>query len=210
MRLHRYASVLALIPALALQGCPALIGAGGVAAVSSLEDRRTTGTQLDDRAIESRAGLRIAERIGERGQINVTAFNRTALLTGEAWDEQTRELAEKIVAELPAVRSVANEIQVGRLSSASSRVNDAAITAKVKSAFLNVEGVSSKHVKVVTEAAVVYLLGIVTEAEADKAVEVARTTGGVRKVVKLFEYCQETDEQCRPASAPEKPKSQRV
>jgi osmotically-inducible protein OsmY len=210
MRRNRYASLLALIPALALHGCAALVGAGGVAAVSSLEDRRTTGTQLDDSAIESRAGLRIAERIGERGQINVTAFNRTVLLTGEAWDEQTRELAEKIVNELPTVRSVANEIQVGSLSSASSRVGDAAITAKVKSAFINVQGVSSSHVKVVTEAGVVYLLGIVTEAEADKAVEIARTTGGVRKVVKLFEYCKEGDEQCRLAAAPEKPRSQRM
>jgi osmotically-inducible protein OsmY len=210
MRRNRYLAFFALIPALALQGCPAVIGAGGVAAVSSLEDRRTTGTQLDDRAIEARAGVRIAEKIGERGQINVTAFNRTVLLTGEAWDEATRALAESIVAELPAVRSVANEIQVGSLSSASARVSDAAVTAKVKSAFLNLQGVSSSHVKVVTEAGVVYLLGLVTEAEAEKAVEVARTTGGVRKVVKLFEYCKETDEQCRPASAPEKPKSQRA
>jgi osmotically-inducible protein OsmY len=210
MRRNRYASLLALIAALALQGCGAVIGAGGLAAMSSLEDRRTTGTQLDDSSIESRANSRIAEKIGERGQINVTAFNRTVLLTGEAWDEATRELAERIVTELPTVRSVANEIQVGSLSSASARVNDASITARVKSAFLNVEGVSSSHVKVVTEAAVVYLLGIVTETEADKAVEVARTTGGVRKVVKLFEYCKESDEQCRPPPAPEKPKSQRV
>jgi osmotically-inducible protein OsmY len=210
MRRNRYASLLALIAALVLQGCGAVIGAGGLAAMSSLEDRRTTGTQLDDSSIESRANSRIAEKIGERGQINVTAFNRTVLLTGEAWDEATRELAERIVTELPTVRSVANEIQVGSLSSASSRVNDASITARVKSAFLNIEGVSSSHVKVVTEAAVVYLLGIVTETEADKAVEVARTTGGVRKVVKLFEYCKETDEQCRPPPAPEKPKSQRV
>jgi osmotically-inducible protein OsmY len=191
-----------------LQGCVPLIGAGGIMAATALEDRRTTGTQLDDRAIESRANARIAEKIGERGQINVTAFNRTVLLTGEAWDEATRALAERIVLELPTVRSVANEIQVGSLSSASSRVGDAAITAKVKSGFVNVQGVSSGHVKVVTEASVVYLLGLVTEAEADKAVEIARTTGGVRKVVKLFEYCKETDEQCRPAApASDKPKS---
>ena len=211
MRRNRYLVVLALTPVFLLQGCPAaVIGAGGMYAVSKAEDRRTTGTQLDDNAIESRANARISEQIGERGQISVTAFNRSVLLTGEAWDEATRELAEKIVAELPTVRSVANEIQVGSLSSASSRVNDAAITAKVKSAFINVQGISSSHVKVVTEAGVVYLLGVVTEAEADKAVEIARTTGGVRKVVKLFEYCKETDEQCRPATPPEKAKSQRV
>ncbi len=212
MRLHRYASLLALIPALALQGCPAaVIGVGGVAAVSSLEDRRSTGTQLDDSTIESRAANRIAERVGERGHVNVISFNRAVLLTGEAWDEATRAEAEKLAAEVPNVRSVTNEIQVAGIASATSRANDAGITARVKSGFINVKGLNSLHVKVVTEAGVVYLLGLVTEAEADKATEIARTTGGVRKVVKVFEYCGATDERCQPAPPPaEKPKPPRA
>jgi osmotically-inducible protein OsmY len=209
MRRHRYLAVLALIPALVLQGCPAVIGAGGFVVASSLEDRRSTGTQLDDQAIESRAASRIAERIGERGHINVAAFNRSVLLTGEAWDEATRAEAGKLVAEVPNVRNVTNEIQVAGLSSVTSRTNDTAITAKVKGGMLNVKGLNSLHVKVVTEASVVYLLGLVTEAEAEIATEIARTTGGVRRVVKVFEYCKSTDEQCRPAPPAEKPKSQR-
>ena len=199
------------MPALALQGCPALIGAGGLAAVSSIEDRRTTGTQLDDSAIESRAGSRIAERLGERAHVNVTSFNRAVLLTGEAWDEAARAEAEKITAAVPTVRSVTNEIQVGGLSSMGSRASDTAITANVKGRFINVQGLNPVHVKVVTEAGVVYLLGLVTETEAETATELARTTGGVRKVVKVFEYCKSTDEQCRPKpTTTDKPKPPRA
>lgn len=211
MRRHRHVALLALIPALALQGCPAVIGVGGVAAVSTLEDRRSTGTQLDDSAIESRAVTRIGERIGERGRITVTAFNRAILLTGEAWDEATRAEAEKLAAEVSNVRSVTNEIQVSGIASATSRASDAAITARVKGGFVNTQGLNSLHVKVVTEAGVVYLLGLVTEAEAQKATEIARTTGGVRKVIRVFEYCTDADERCRAAPAPtEKPKPPRA
>jgi osmotically-inducible protein OsmY len=211
MRRYRYLALLGLIPALGLQGCPAVIGVGGVAAVSSLEDRRSTGTQLDDSGIESRAAARIAERIGERGRITVTAYNRAILLTGEAWDEATRAEAEKLAAEVANVRSVTNEIQVAGVASASSRANDAAITAMIKGGFMNAKGLNSLHVKVVTEAGIVYLLGLVTEAEAEKATEVARTTGGVRKVIRVFEYCDPADERCRPGSPPaEKPKPPRA
>jgi len=216
MRRHRYLAVPALILVLAcatlgLQGCPAIIGVGGVAAVTSLEDRRTTGTQLDDQGIESRAASRIHERFGERAHVNVTAFNRSVLLTGEAWDEATRAEIEKVVVEVPNVRSVTNEIQVAGASSAGSRANDTALTAKVKGQFFNVQGLNPLHVKVVTEAGVAYLLGLVTEAEAEAATELARTTGGVRKVVKVFEYCKSTDDPCRPPSpATERPKSQRM
>jgi osmotically-inducible protein OsmY len=204
VRRHRYALVLALIAALAAPGCIALIGAGGVAAVSTLEDRRTTGTQIEDQGIESRAQGRINERFGERAHVNVTVFNRTVLLTGEAWDEATRAEIETLVAAVPNVRSVTNEVQVAGLSSGPSRANDTALTAKVRGRLLNVKGLNPHHVKVVTEAGVVYLLGLVTEAEADAAVDIARTTGGVRKVVKVFEYCKSTDELCRPRA--EKPK----
>ena len=163
------------------------------------------------RSIESRAASRIAQRIGERGYINVTSFNRAVLLTGQAWDEGVRAEVEKLVAEVPNVRSVTNEIQVAGIASAASRANDATITARVKGGFVNVKQLNPLHVKVVTEAGVVYLLGLVTEAEADKATEIARTTGGVRKVVRVFEYCDTGDERCRLASPPaEKPKPPRT
>ena len=203
MRRHRYAALLALITAATLaSGCIALIGAGGAAAVSALEDRRTTGTQIEDQGIESRAQGRINERLGERAHVNVTVYNRMVLLTGEAWDEATRAEMESIVAAVPNVRTVTNEVQVSGLSSGPSRANDTALTAKVKGRLLNVKGLNPYHIKVVTEAGVVYLLGLVTETEADAAVDVARTTSGVRKVVKVFEYCKSTDELCRPSPPP--------
>ena len=218
MRRNRYPAVLALIflvpsAVLGLQGCPAIIGVGGVAAYTTLEDRRTTATQHEDSGIESRAASRISERFGERAHVNVTAFNRAVLLTGEAWDDATRAEIEKLVAAVPNVRAVTNEIQVGGVSSTGSRANDTAITTRVKSRFLNAKEFSSLHVKVVTEASVVYLLGMVTEAEAAAATELARTTSGVRKVVRVFDYCQSTDELCRPSPAPQptdKPKPPRA
>jgi osmotically-inducible protein OsmY len=209
MRRNRYLAFPALIALLGLQGCPAIIAGGGVAAVTSLEDRRTTGTQLDDSGIESRASTRIGDRFGERAHVNVIAFNRALLLTGEAWDDATRTEIEKVAAAVPNVRSVTNEVQVAGASSATSRANDTAITAKVKGRFVNVKGLNPLHVKVVTEAGVVYLLGLVTETEAETATELARTTGGVRKVVKVFEYCKATDDPCKPEPPATPPRSQR-
>jgi len=210
LRRHRYAALLALTAPLLLQGCPAVIIGGGAAAVSSLEDRRSTGTQMDDGAIESRAAQRISQGVGERAHVNVTAFNRAVLLTGEAWDEATRAEVEKIVAAVGNVRSVTNEVQVSGVSSTGSRANDTALTAKVKGRFLGSKDFNPLHVKVVTEQGVVYLLGLVTETEAEAATELARTTGGVRKVVKVFEYCKSTDDLCRPPPPTERAKSQRT
>ncbi|HEU4441513.1 MAG TPA: BON domain-containing protein, partial [Burkholderiales bacterium] len=201
MRRNRYAALPALAALLAslalLPGCPALIAGGGLAAFSALEDRRTTGTQIEDQGIESRAATRIGERFKESAHVNVAVFNRAVLLTGEAWDEATRDEVGKIAASVPNVRSVTNEVQVSGLSSATSRANDTTLTAKVRGRFLNAKEFSPLHVKVVTESGVVYLLGLVTEAEGEAATELARTTSGVRKVVKVFDYCRATDELCR-------------
>ena len=211
MRRHRYAAVLALSSVFLLQGCPAVLVGGGVAAYTSLEDRRTSGTQIEDQGIESRAATRIADRFGERAHVNVMSFNRSLLLTGEAWDDATRDEIGKVAAAVPNVRVVTNEIQVGGLSSAGSRANDTLLTAKVRGNFLNSSAFSPLHVKVLTEAGVVYLMGLVTEAEADAITELARTTGGVRKVVKVFDYCKSTDELCKPPPpSSDKPRSPRV
>ena len=209
MRRNRYFVIPGLIGVLCLQGCPAIIAGGSVVAVTSLEDRRTTGTQLDDSGIESNAASRIGQRVGERAHINVTSFNRAVLLTGEAWDEATRAEVEKIVAQVPNIRNVTNEVQVAGLSSGTSRANDTAITARVKGRFVNVKDLNPLHVKVVTEAGVVFLLGLVTETEAEAATDLARTTGGVRKVVKVFEYCKSTEDPCKPPPPAAPPKSQR-
>jgi osmotically-inducible protein OsmY len=186
----------------ALQGCfPAVVaGAGG--AVLSVVDRRTAGTQLEDEGIELRGGNRISERYGDRVHINLNSYNRTVLISGEVPDQAAKAEVEKIVRGVPNVRGVANEVQIAGLASLGSRTNDSFITSKVKARFVDANRFSPVHVKVVTEAAVVYLMGLVTDAEANDAVEIARTTGGVRKVVKLFEYCKPGDQLCRPFSTP--------
>lgn len=192
----------ALGAAALLAGCVEMAAIGVGAAVVSAEDRRSTGTQVEDESIELRASNRISERFRDKVHVNVTSFNRFVLLTGEVPDAKTREDIERIVLELPnRPRGVTNELRVAGLSSLQARANDTVITGKVKARLLDAKQVSALHVKVVTEAAVVYLMGIVTEAEANAAVEIARTTGGVAKVVKVFEYCKPTDEICRPRAS---------
>jgi osmotically-inducible protein OsmY len=191
--------VLVVFLIVATPGCvPVLLGAGGAAAVSSLEDRRSTGAQLDDESIEIRATNRVNDRFADRVHVNVTSYNRIALVTGEVPDERARAEVEKIVLAVPNVRGVTDDLQIAGPSSFGSRTNDSYLTTKVRGRLLDTQRVSPVHVKVVTEAGVVYLMGIVTDAEADEAVEIARTTGGVRKVVKAFEYCKPGDERCPP------------
>jgi len=192
-----------------LQGCElALIGAGAGAAYSTIEDRRSSGTQLDDDAIELRAATRIGDRFPDKIHVNVAAFNRAVLITGEVPDEAVRAEVEKIVQGVPNVRGVTNELQLAPVTSLGDRTGDSLVTTQVKARYLRANAFNPVHVKVVTEAGVVYLMGVLTEREADDAVDLARTTSGVRKVVKIFEYCKATDQVCRPRPSPpaEKPK----
>jgi len=211
MKNVRYPTILALLAAttlaVPLQGCLGVAAAGAGAAALSAVDRRTTGTQIEDERIELVASNRIGEKFGDKAHVNVTAFNRNVLVTGEVADDKAKAEVEKIVQGLPNVRGITNELQVGELASMMSRAGDGTTTGKVKARFVDGGKFNPVHVKVVTEASVVYLLGIVTEAEAESAVEIARTTGGVRKVVKIFEYCKPTDPACAP---PAKPKAEEV
>jgi osmotically-inducible protein OsmY len=198
--------LLVLFPVLAaplLQGCVGVAAVGAGAAVLSYQDRRTSGVQIDDEGIELRASNRVSERFGDKAHINITAFNRSVLLTGEVPDAKARDEVEKIVRGLPNVRGVVNDLKVAPPTPYESRAADAGITGRVKSRFLDAQKFSALHVKVVTEAGVVYLVGIVTETEAAEATELARTTGSVRRVVKVFEYCKPTDAICAPPAAAE-------
>ena len=150
----------------------------------------------------SRTGNRVDDRYGDRVHVNVTSYNRYVLLTGEVTDEAARMEIEKIARGVPNVLGVTNDLQVAGKSSMGSRSNDSYLTSKVKTRFLDSGKFNAIHIKVVTEAGVVYLLGMVTEKEAEDAVEIARTSGGVRKVVKMFEYCKPEDEACRPRPKP--------
>ena len=172
-----------------MQGCVEMAVVGAGAAALAADDRRSIGAQTEDKDIDLRGESRINGRFGDRAHVNVTSYNRNVLLTGEAPDAATRAQIEKIVRELPNVRGVVNEVQVAGVSAYSARGNDSYLTSKVKARFIDSgSGFSVNHVKVVTEASVVYLLGLVTRKEAEAAAEIARTTGGVQKVVRVFEY----------------------
>jgi osmotically-inducible protein OsmY len=189
----------ALLAMLALQGCPVLLV--GTAAVTAF-DRRTTSAIYQDENMALTILDRIGQRFGSLTHVNVTPYNRVILLTGEAPDEATRAAVEAEVREIANVRGIVNEIQIAPPSSLAARANDSLITSRVKTRFLDANKFNAVHVKVVTEAGVVYLLGLVTEQEANDAAEIARTTGGVIKVVKMFSYCKPTDELCRPPEPP--------
>ena len=180
-------AVLGLLPQ--LQGCVEMAVVGAGATALALDDRRSAGAQTEDKEIDLRGEARVNERFGDKVHINVTSFNRNVLLTGETPDAAAKAQIEKIVREITNVRGVVNEIQILGASSYSARGNDSYITSKVKARFIDSgRTFSANHVKVVTESSVVYLLGLVTRAEAEAAVEIARTTGGVQKVVRVFEY----------------------
>ena len=171
-----------------LGGCVvAAIGGAAVGGVLVAEDRRTVGTMTEDQGIELRASSRIDDKL-RTAHINVTSYNRLALLTGEVPNAASREEAERIARGVENVRGVFNELQVSGNSSLTVRSNDSFITTKVKARFVDGQKFSAVHVKVVTENSIVYLMGLVKRAEADAATEVARTTGGAQKVVRLFEY----------------------
>lgn len=180
---------LVLVSAAALQACvDAFIVGGAAMGVVLAADRRQFEVMFGDQRIESVAGKRVDDVLKDQGHVNATSYNYTVLLTGEVPAAQAKTDVEKAVSEVPRVKSVVNELQIAGASSAASRSNDAYITSKVKSNFLGNGKFRPTDVKVVTELGVVYLLGLVTRDEADAATEIARGTGGVQKVVRVFEY----------------------
>ncbi len=166
---------------------PVVIG-GAAAGGAMAADRRTSGIYVEDENIELKAIKKMETNLGEKAHVNITSYNRNVLLTGEVPEAAAKIKAESLIKEIPNTRSITNEIVVGTKSSVGSRANDAYLTSKVKTKFVTENKFAANLVKVITENSVVYLMGIVTQAEADAAVEIARTTDGVTKVVKVFEF----------------------
>jgi osmotically-inducible protein OsmY len=188
--MKRYLPVLAILLALpALQGCVGLAVTGAAAGVMMIDDRRTTGVYVEDENIEWKALAVTTDRF-KGSHINTTAYNRKVLLTGEVPTEDVKKAVEDAVKAIPSVREVANELQVSGNSSLTSRGNDSIITSNVKARMVGNGKFSTNHVKVVTEAGTVHLMGLVTQVEGEAAVEIARSTSGVTRVVKVFEYIQ--------------------
>jgi osmotically-inducible protein OsmY len=178
-----------------LGGCAALV-VGGVMAgtVMVATDRRTSGAQLNDEGIEIRSANRLKEKFGERGNFSVTSYNGRVLLTGEVAGNSDKLAAEQLVFQVENVKAVINELTIATSTSTlKERSNDTLITSLVKSGLIEAKELPSNAFKVVTERGVVYLMGRVTQREADRGTEIARGVSGVVKVVRSFEFISEEE-----------------
>lgn len=176
-----------------LGGCTALVVGGVIAGTTMVAtDRRTSGSQLNDEGIEIRANNRLKEKFGERGNFSVTSYNGRVLLTGEVGGNSDKLAAEQLVFQIENVKIVVNELAIaGSTSTLQERGNDTYITSKVKASLIEAKDAPSTAFKVVTERGVVYLMGRVSQREADRGTDIARSVTGVVKVVRSFEIISE-------------------
>ncbi len=181
--MKRYLSLLILTAIFALQGCATTFTKGS--------DRRTEGAYVEDGTIENTAADRIKKKYADKVHININSYNRKVLVTGEVPDEAAKTDITRIVGTVQNVSKILNELQIGPLTTFSAHSRDTITTSNVKLRLWNVtdkESFKADRVKVVTERDIVYLMGLVTRAEADIAIEIARTSNGVKKVVPFFEH----------------------
>jgi osmotically-inducible protein OsmY len=183
----------ALAASTLMSGCALLVGGAIVGGSMVATDRRTSGAQVEDQAIEFKAVKRAGDLLSERGHINVTSYNRLVLVTGEVPTEADKAAVEQAVARIENVRAVVNELVITLPSSIGNRSNDTLITSKVKASLVDAKDVQVNAYKVVTERSVVYLMGRVTEREANRAADISRGVSGVRKVVKVFDVISEAE-----------------
>ena len=188
-------AVLSVAAAAATLSACAPLAVGGAALTGAMVagDRRSSGSQLDDQGIELRAANRLREQMGSRARISVTSYNRRALLTGEVGSVRDKELAESIVKQVDNVAVVHNDLDVANSPTFTEKAEDTLLTGKVKAGLIDTKQISANAFKVVTERGTVFLMGRVTQREADIATQVARTTKGVQRVVRLLEIISEEE-----------------
>ena len=196
--LRRPAFVLTALAAVTLTGAlsacaPLVLGGAMVGSVLMATDRRSSGAQVEDQAIELKAINRVREVVGDRAHVSTTSYNRMVLLTGEVPNEADKAAVEQAVARIENVRSTVNDLVIAGNSSLTSRSNDTILTSKVKASFVDARDMLSNAFKVVTERGTVYLMGRVTEREATRAADLARSVSGVQKVVRVFEVVTEAE-----------------
>jgi osmotically-inducible protein OsmY len=197
MKLKRPSLLVATLAAAALAGslsacAPLIIGGAAVGAMVTF-DRRTSGAQLEDEGIELRSGSRLREALGDRAHVNINSYNRQVLLTGEVPNENDRQLAEQIVSRVDNVKGIVNELAVMGNTTLAQRSSDTLVTGKVKASIVDASDLYIGAFKVVTERGTVYLMGRVTQREADKATQITRNIGGVQRVVRIFEIITDDD-----------------
>jgi osmotically-inducible protein OsmY len=176
-----------------LSGCLPLVAGGVAGGAMVIADRRNPGTQAIDRGIQLEAESFLTKKYGDNIHVNVSVFNRRVLLTGETRTDAIKSSVEADIKNMKNVTTVFNEMVPAPISGLSARANDSYLTTRIKGAFVATEGVPSNSMKVITEASKVYLMGIVTDAEANRAVEIARSVPGVKQVTKVFDLISEAD-----------------
>jgi osmotically-inducible protein OsmY len=182
-----------LVLATCMTACAPFLVAGVAGSALVATDRRTSGTQLEDETIELRASAKVRDTFGEKVHVNVTSYNRQVLLTGEVPSERERQAVSAIIEKVENVKSVANELSAMPNASLGSRSNDLVVTGKIKATLVDSRDLFANAFKVVTERNTVYLMGRVTQREADSATALIRNVGGVNKVVRMFEIISEEE-----------------
>lgn len=182
---------------------PLMMGGAAVGSALVATDRRTSGAQLDDQTIELRAANRLRDQMGTRARLDVTSYNRRVLLTGEVASARDKELAGQIVAQVANVANVVNELDVANSPTLRERTADTLLTGRVKAAMLDAKDLSANSFKVVTNRGTVFLMGRVTQREADRATEIVRNTSSVQRVVRVLEIISDEElSRLQPQSAP--------
>jgi osmotically-inducible protein OsmY len=190
----RCAAALLVVATLAsLPACAPLVLGSAVGGAFMATDRRTSGTQVEDQGIEIKAASRIREALGDKGHISVNAYNRMVLLTGEVPADADKAAAEQAASRVENVTGVVNELAVTMTSSISSRSNDVLLAGKVKATFIDARDIFANAFDVVVERGEVYLMGLVTEREANRAAELTASINGVKRVVKVMQIISEDE-----------------
>lgn len=206
---RRYNSVLVMVCLCAALGAcvplvPLVVGGAMVGGTLVATDRRTSGAQLEDEGIELRGSARVRESLGERAHVNITSYNRQVLLTGEVPAAQDKQLVEQTLARVENVKTVVNELAVLGNSTLGQRSSDSLVTGKVKAGLVDAKDLYANAFKVVTERGTTYLMGRVTQREADRATEVARGVVGVQRLVRVLEIITEEElKRLLPAPSPQ-------
>jgi osmotically-inducible protein OsmY len=188
-----------------LSACAPLAVGGMATGLIVATDRRTSGIQLEDEGIELRAANRLRDTLGDRGHLNVTSFNRQVLLTGEVPTDQDKANIERVVGQVENVRLVLNEVAVMGNTTFSQRSNDTLVTGRVKAAVVDARDLTVNAFKFVTERGVVYIMGRVTQREANRVTDVVRSVQSVQRVVRALEVISEEElARLQPKPAPKK------
>ena len=179
-----------LVLAVLIGGCAGVVVGSAATSAVVANDERTTGTFIEDQTIELKAldAIRSRETLKSQTHLSVTSYNQTVLVTGQAPTEELRKEAISLISPIQKVNRIFDEIEIGAPTNLATRSSDSLLTAKVKTKLFTLDGFDATKVKVVSENGVVFLMGILPKSEADTAATAASFVGGVRKVVKLFEY----------------------